>query len=186
MIKIINNKLKYDLEENIYNTKRRKNFFMRNKIKFGLSTKTLRRKASFYIWDNLPYSFLIFTPSLKQFHHMQSNLYQLKDGILSRKQRFFYKKRYHLKDITSFYCYRFYMKDIFYFFSILELIVDYDMTIVGLELNDKVYSMELIFTLFKNLKSDLNFFFKVNDFDFNFIYSQYFNNLNIQCQLLTN
>lgn len=186
MIKIINNKLKYDLEEKIYNKNRRKNFFLRNKIKFGLETKILRRKASFYIWNNLPYSFIIFTPSLKKFHHMQNNFYQLRNGIMSRKQRFFYKKDYSIKDITSFYCYRFYMKDISYFFSLFELILDYDITIVGLELNEKVYSIEDLFTLFKNLKNDLKFFFKVNDFDFNFIYSQYFNNLNLQCQLLTN
>lgn len=186
MGQIINHKLPYNLEDNLSLTQKKKNFFMRNKINFFLSTKTLRRKAAFYTWDNLPYSFLIFAPSLKHFHHMKSNLYQLNDGILIRKQRFFYKKRYHLKTYTNYYCYRFYMKDFFYFFSIIDLIVDYDMTIVGLELEDKVYPIEYLFPLFKNLKNDLNFFFKVNDFDFNFLYSQYFNNFNIQCQLITN
>jgi hypothetical protein len=78
------------------------------------------------------------------------------------------------------------MKDLLYFFNILELILDYDMTVIGLELNDSVYQVEQLITLFKDFKSDLKFFLNVNDFDFTFLYSEYVTNLNIQCQLLTN
>jgi hypothetical protein len=186
MTHIINNELNYNLEDKLLLVRKKKNFFMRNKINFALLTKTKRRKDAFYTWDNLPYSFLILAPSLKNFHHMKNNLYQLNDGVLIRKQRFFYKKRYHLKPYTNFYCYRLYMKDLLYFFNILELILDYDMTVIGLELNDSVYQVEQLINLFKDFKSDLKFFLNVNDFDFTFLYSEYVTNLNIQCQLLTN
>ncbi len=186
MLQIINKNLKYNLEDKLLLVRNKKNFYMRNKIKFSLLTKTKRRKDAFLIWDNLPYSFLILAPSLKEFHHMKNNLYLLNDGILIRKQRFFYKKRYHLKPYTNFYCYRLYMKDILYFFNILELILDYNMIVIGLELNENVYSIDQLIKLFKDFKNDLKFFLNVNDFDFTFLYSEYVNNLNIQCQLLTN
>ena len=159
---------------------------MRNKIKFALLTKKKRKHDSFLIWDNIPYSFLIFAPSLKNFHHMKNNLYQLNDSILIRKQRFFYKKSYHLKPYTNFYCYRLYMKDFLYFFNLLELILDYDMTVIGLELNNAIYTIDQLIKLFKDFKADLKFFVNVNDFDFTFLYSEYMTNLNLQCQLLTN
>lgn len=186
MTHIINNNLNYNLEDKILLVRKKKNFYMRNKIKFALLTKIKRRKDAFFIWDKLPYSFLILAPSLKNFHQMKNNLYQLNDGVLIRKQRFFYKKQYHLKHYTNFYCYRLYMKDFLYFFNILELILDYDMTVIGLELNENVYSIDQLINLFKDFKTNLKFFLNVTDFDFTFLYSEYVTNLNIQCQLLTN
>lgn len=186
MLKIINKDLTYNLEDKILGKFRKKSYYLRNRINFALKIKKKRRLDSFYIWDNIPYSFLILAPSLKNFHQMKNNLYLLNEGILIRKQRFFYKKRYHLKPYTDFYTYRLYMNDFFFFFSILDLILDYDMIIIGLELNEKVYSIDYLLELFNDLKSDLTFFLKVFNFDFTYIYKEYFNNLNIQCQLLTN
>lgn len=186
MVKIINRDLTYNLEDKLILKFRKKSMYLRNKINFELKIKNKRRKDSFYIWDNIPYSFLILAPSLKNFHHMKNNLYLLNNGILIRKQRFFYKKRYHLKPYTTFYTYRLYMKSFHYFFSILDLILDYDMIIVGLELHDRIYSIEQLLELFSELKTDLTFFLKSFNYDFNYLYQEYFNNLNIQCQLLTN
>lgn len=184
-MKIINHKINYIIDDKIINFKK-KSYYLRNKINFSVQIKKKRRQDSFYIWDNIPYSFLILAPSVKNFHQMKNNLYQLNDSILSRKQRFFYKKRYHLKEYTHFYTYRLYMKDFYNFFNILDLILDYEMFIVGFELNDAVYPIEEIVEIFTNLKNDFTFFLKVFNFDFTYIYKEYFNNLNIQCQLLTN
>lgn len=186
MIQIINKNLIYDLEDKLLLVRKKRNYFMRNKIKFASLTKKKRKQDSFLIWDNIPYSFLILAPSLKNFHHMKNNLYQLKEGILIRKQRFFYKKGYHLKAYTNFYCYRLYMKDFLYFFNILDLILDYDMIIIGLELNANIYPVEQLIKLFRDFKIDLKFFLNVNNFDFTFLFSEYLINLNLQCQLLTN
>jgi len=186
MIKIINKKLTYNLEDKLLLKFRKKSLYLRNKINFSLQIKKKRKNDALFIWDNLPYSFLILAPSLKNFHHMKNNLYHINDGILIRKQRFFYKHHYDLKSYTAFYTYRLYIKDFFYFFSILDLILDYDMIIIGLELNSKIYSIEYILELFTDLKTDLTFFLRIFNFDFNYIYQEYFNNLNIQCQLLTN
>jgi len=185
-MKIINKDLKYNLDDKILVKFKRRSYYLRNKINFELDIKKKRRKDAFYIWNNIPYSFLIFAPSLKNFHQMKNNLYQLNDGILIRKQRFFYKKLYYLKNYTSFYTYRLYMEDFHYFFSILNLILDYEMIVVGLELNNKIYSVEEIIELFSDLKTDLKFFFNVFNFDFSYLYNEYCTNLNIQCQLLTN
>lgn len=186
MVNIINKNLTYNLEEKLFLRFRKKSMYLRNKINFALQVKKKRRKDAFFIWDTIPYSFLILAPSVKIFHYMKNNLYQLNEGVLIRKQRFFYKKRYHLKPYTAFYTYRLYMNDLFFFFSILDLILDYDIIIVGLELKDKIYSIDYILELFTDLKTDLTFFLKIFNFDFNYLYQEYFNNLNIQCQLLTN
>lgn len=133
MAKIINKDLIYDLDDKIFVKFRRKSFYLRNKINFELEIKKKRREDAFYIWDSIPYSFLIFAPSVKNFHHMINNLYFLNNGILIRKQRFFYKKQYYLKNYTAYYTYRVFMNDFSYFFTILDLILDYDIIIVGLE-----------------------------------------------------
>jgi len=186
MVRIINKSVTYNLEDKVLLKFRKKSMYLRNKINFELKIKNKRRKDAFYIWNNIPYSFLIFASSLKNFHQMKNNLYLLNEGILIRKQRFFYKKAYHLKTYTSFYTYRLYMKDLHYFFSLLDLILDYDMIIVGLELHDKIYTIEQLLELFTELKTELTFFLKSYNYDFNYLYQEYFNNLNIQCQLLTN
>lgn len=186
MVRIINKSVTYNLEDKILLKGRKKSMYLRNKINFELKIKNKRKKDSYYIWNNIPYSFLIFAPAVKNFHQMKNNLYFLNDSILIRKQRFFYKKNYHLKNTTSFYTYRLYMKDIHYFFSLLELILDYDMIIVGLELNDRIYTIDQLLELFTELKTELTFFMKSFNYDFNYLYQEYINNLNIQCQLLTN
>lgn len=186
MVRIINKSVTYNLEDKVFLKFRKKSMYLRNKINFELKIKNKRRKDAFYIWNNIPYSFLIFASSLKNFHQMKNNLYLLNEGIVIRKQRFFYKKAYHLKTYTSFYTYRLYMKDLYYFFSLLDLILDYDMIIVGLELHDKIYTIEQLLELFTELKTELTFFLKSYNYDFNYLYQGYFNYLNIQCQLLTN
>lgn len=186
MAKIINKNLTYDLDDKILVKFRRRSYYLRNKINFELEIKKRRRKDSFYVWDSIPYSFLIFAPSVKNFHHMVNNLYFLNNGILSRKQRFFYKKQYYLKNYTAYYTYRLYMEDVFNFFTILDLILDYDIIIVGLEVEDKIYSIEYMVDIFSDLKTDVKFFLNVINFDFSYLYNEYCNNLNTQCQLLIN
>lgn len=40
--------------------------------------------------------------------------------------------------------------------------------------------------LFSDLKTDINFFLNVINFDFSYLYNEYCNNFNTQCQLLIN
>lgn len=152
----------------------------KNKRRVAAIVKKKNRQRSFALWYGLPYSILIYTPKIRLFHLMQTYLYKLKDCVIVRKQRFFYKKDYSKKDVTSFFTYRIYCSDIYKLYEYIEEVIEYDITILGIEIHNKTYPIEYLPQTLTTLKEDLKFFFNIlNTYNKDFINTtiKEFNNL---------
>jgi ribosomal protein L11 len=154
----------------------RKTLLYKNKKRFLRKIEKEKKRIAFNIWSNLPFSLLLYTPKIKDYHYMKRFLYKLNDSIIIRKQRFFYKKNYDEKLYTNFYCYRIYSKNIYELYSIMEHVLEYNINIFGLELHKRVYSINTSFLLLKTLKNSLKNFFDIFN-QFNNILNSSVNNI---------
>jgi len=148
----------------------------RNKNLISLNVKKYKIRKSFSTWYQLPYALLLYAPNLKYIHHMFNYLYSLKEGIIIRKARRFYKSDYNAKNITGFNCYRIYISDFYKLYNLIEEITEYNVFILGLELHNKLYTLEKFSEYFKTIKVDLDYFFNItNEFnkDFDNIFNSY-------------
>jgi len=170
----------------------------KNQRRISAILKKKKKYKSFDIWSKLPYSILIYTSKIRFFHIMENYFYKLKDGLIIRKQRYFYKKDYQQKDLTSFFTYKIYFSNFYKLYTILEEINEYEINILGVEINKILYPIEILPNYLKSIKQDLQFFLNIiNDFntdfcdivsDYNKIdteYQQNFQDFLILCQHTT-
>jgi ribosomal protein L11 len=160
---IIEEKTKEEIEEEFFD-----DFFGIRKIKLYKNKRRIKRviekkkKAlSLNSWCNIPFALLIYTPKIPDFHYLKRFLYELNECILVRKQRFFYKKNYHQKIHTSFFCYRIFNFDLYKLYEIMDKILEYDISILGIEIHNKIYSLEKVPNFIKVIKKALKEFFNI-------------------------
>lgn len=130
----------------------------RNKKKLTSKFKKKKRINSFSTWYGLPFSLLIYASNIKSFHNMCTFLYSLNDFIIIKKHRRVYINNYNQKLITGFDCYRIYCHDFLKLYDIIEDILEYEINVLGLEIQEILYPVEEIFTFLQTIKEDLNFF----------------------------
>lgn len=141
----------------------KKKSLYRNKKRLTLKFNKRKINNLFTIWHKIPFSLLIYVTNLRNFHNMLNYFYALKDTIIIKKHRRIYKNNYLKKNITGFDCYRIYGKNFLELYDNIEEIVNYEINILGIEINNSLYSIEYIYTYFKTIKEDLKFFFNINN-----------------------
>jgi hypothetical protein len=148
----------------------------RNKKKLALKFAKKKIKNLFSMWNDLPFSLLIFISDFKYFRDMSNYLYSLHDYILIKKHRRIYIKKNNNKLITGFNTYRIYCSNFLKLYDNIEDIIDYEINILGIEINNILYPIEEISNFFKTIKEDLKYIFNIlNDYNkqFNNIFSNF-------------
>lgn len=143
----------------------------KNKKRLLVKIKKKKTNNLLSIWSKIPFSLIIYTFNPKNFHHMSNYLYSLKEFIIIKKSRKFTKN-----NITGFDCYRIYSQNFLKLYDNIEDILNYDVNILGIEINEQLYSLQEISKYFQTIKEDIKFLFNiVNNFntDFNNIFNNF-------------